>query len=146
MCKIAHIDVYPTAVRMKDAFNIGTGFVGILDPQATMSSLKLQQMTATSVGEKQRALPSWSYETTESITTTIRHHIAPLLLGCDPLNLNAIHDAIYDALNRLLVTDTLSPKPQWTSLCTICADVSLISHCIPSSAESVMTHSHLPMP
>ena len=98
MSKIAHVDVYPTAVGMKDIFNIGTGFVG--DPESAGDHVFVKLTTDDGyVGwGEQRALPSWSYETTESITTTIRHHIAPLLLGRDPLNLNQIQESIYQTL------------------------------------------------
>ena len=98
MRKIAHVDVYPTAVGMKDVFNIGTGFVGDTGTAGDHVFVKITTDDGYIGWGEQRALPSWSYETTESITTTIRHHIAPLLLGKDPLNLNAIHDAIYNAL------------------------------------------------
>ena len=98
MSKIAHVDVYPTAVGMKDIFNIGTGFVG--DPGSAGDHVFVKLTTDDGyVGwGEQRALPSWSYETTESITTTVRHHIAPLLLGRDPLNLNQIQALIYQTL------------------------------------------------
>ena len=98
MHKIAHVDVYPTAVGMKDVFNIGTGFVGDTGTAGDHVFVKITTDDGYVGWGEQRALPSWSYETTESITTTIRHHIAPLLLGQDPLNLNTLHAAIYDAL------------------------------------------------
>lgn len=98
MSKIAHVDVYPTAVGMKDVFNIGTGFVGDTGSAGDHVFVKITTDDGYIGWGEQRALPSWSYETTESITTTIRHHIAPLLLGRNPLNLNEIHHAIYDAL------------------------------------------------
>ncbi len=98
MSKIAHVEVFPTAVGMKDVFTIGTGFVG--DPDAAGHHIFVKITTDDGYigwGE-QRALPSWSYETTESITTTILYHIAPVLLGQNPLNRNEIHNAIYQAL------------------------------------------------
>ncbi len=98
MSKIAHIEIFPTAIAMKDVFTIGTGFVS--DPDAAGHHIFVKITTDDGYigwGE-QRALPSWSYETTESITTTIRHHIAPLLLGQNPLNRNKIHDTIYQTL------------------------------------------------
>ncbi|MCY3551944.1 MAG: muconate cycloisomerase [Candidatus Poribacteria bacterium] len=98
MRKIAHVDVYPTAVRMKDIFNIGTGFVGDASSAGDHVFVKITTDDGYVGWGEQRALPSWSYETTESITTTIRHYIAPLLLGRNPLDLNQIHHAIYDAL------------------------------------------------
>ena len=98
MSKIAHVDVYPTAVGMKDVFNIGTGFVGDTGSAGDHIFVKITTDDGYVGWGEQRALPSWSYETTESITTTIRHYIAPLLLGQDPLNHNILHYAIYDAL------------------------------------------------
>ena len=98
MSKIAHVDVYPTAVGMKDIFNIGTGFVGAPESAGDHVFVKITTDDGYVGWGEQRALPSWSYETTESITTTIRHYIAPLLLGQDPLNLNRIHAAIYQTL------------------------------------------------
>ena len=98
MSKIARVDVYPTAVGMKDVFNIGTGFVGDTGSAGDHVFVKITTDDGYIGWGEQRALPSWSYETTESITTTIQHHIGPLLLGQDPLNHNAIHHAIYNAL------------------------------------------------
>ena len=98
MPKITHVHVYPTAVGMKDVFNIGTGFVGDTASAGDHVFVKIATDDGCVGWGEQRALPSWSYETTESITTTIRNHIAPLLLGADPLNHNEIHHAIYDAL------------------------------------------------
>ncbi len=98
MSKIAHVEVYPTAVGMKDVFTIGTGFVG--DPDAAGHHIFVKITTDDGYigwGE-QRALPSWSYETTESITSTIKYHITPLLLGQNPLHLNGIHNVIYQTL------------------------------------------------
>jgi len=98
MSKIAHIDVYPTAIGLKDVFTIGTGFVGDPDAAGHHIFVKITTDDGCIGWGEQRALPSWSYETTESITTTIRHYIAPLLLGRNPLNRNEIHDAMYEAL------------------------------------------------
>ena len=98
MSKITHVDVYPTAVGMKDIFNIGTGFVGAPGSAGDHVFVKITTDDGYVGWGEQRALPSWSYETTESITTTVRHHIAPLLLGRDPLNLNQIHASIYQTL------------------------------------------------
>ena len=98
MSKISNIEVFPTSVGMKDKFTIGTGFVG--DPDAAGDHVFVKITTDdgyTGWGE-QRALPSWSYETTESITSTIRYHIAPLLLGQNPLSRNEIAKSIYNTL------------------------------------------------
>jgi len=98
MSKIAHVDVYPTAIGMKDKFTIGTGFVGDADSAGDHVFVKITTDDGFVGWGEQRALPSWSYETTESITSTIRNYITPLLLGKNPINRNAIHTAMYHTL------------------------------------------------
>lgn len=98
MSKISNVEAFPTSVGMIDKFTIGTGFVG--DPDAAGDHIFVKITTDDGYigwGE-QRALPSWSYETTESITSTIRYHIAPLLLGQNPLSRNEISKSIYNTL------------------------------------------------
>lgn len=98
MSKIAHVDVFPTAIGMKDVFTIGTGFVGDAASAGHHIFVKITTDDGYTGWGEQRALPSWSYETVESMTSTIQHYLAPLLLGQHPLHLNKIHDAMYQAL------------------------------------------------
>lgn len=98
MSKISQIEVFPTAIAMKDVFTIGTGFVGDIKSAGKHIFVKITTDNGYIGWGEQRALPSWSYETAESITTTIRNHIAPLLIGKDPLNRNEVQDAIYHTL------------------------------------------------
>ena len=98
MSKISHVEVFPTSIAMKDVFTIGTGFVGDTSSAGSHIFVKITTDDGYIGWGEQRALPSWSYETTESITTTIRHHITPLLLGMNPLSRNEIHDTIYQTL------------------------------------------------
>lgn len=98
MSKIAAVEVFPTAIGMKDVFTIGTGFVGDAASAGHHIFVKITTDDGYIGWGEQRALPSWSYETVESMTSTIQHHIAPLLLGQNPLHLNKIHDEMYQAL------------------------------------------------
>ena len=98
MRKIVSVEVFPTAIGLKDVFTIGTGFVG--DPNAAGHHIYVKITTDDGYcgwGE-QRALPSWSYETAESITSAIRYHLAPVLIGRNPLMLNEIHQKMYQTL------------------------------------------------
>lgn len=42
--------------------------------------------------------PRWSYETLETVKTTIDRHLAPLLIGGDPLDIDGIHVAMNRAI------------------------------------------------
>jgi L-alanine-DL-glutamate epimerase-like enolase superfamily enzyme len=43
-------------------------------------------------------VPKWSYETPETVETTIRYYLAPELIGCDPFDLDAVHNAMNRAI------------------------------------------------
>ena len=43
-------------------------------------------------------VPSWTYETVESVLTTLRHYLAPLLLGRDPADFAGLHGALNTAI------------------------------------------------
>ena len=43
-------------------------------------------------------VPTWSYETPESVAHTLRHYLAPILIGKDPTDLAAAHAAMNRAI------------------------------------------------
>jgi L-alanine-DL-glutamate epimerase-like enolase superfamily enzyme len=43
-------------------------------------------------------VPKWSYETLESVHSTINRYLAPELMGCDPFDLESIHAAMSRAI------------------------------------------------
>ena len=43
-------------------------------------------------------VPKWSYETLETVQTTIDRHLGPLIVGMDPLDVDAIHAAMDRAI------------------------------------------------
>jgi L-alanine-DL-glutamate epimerase-like enolase superfamily enzyme len=51
-------------------------------------------------------LPTWSYETPESVISTIRLYLAPALLGKNPCDLEAIHMAMRKAIASSFSTGT----------------------------------------
>ncbi len=98
MSIITQVEVFPTSIAMKDVFTIGTGFVGDSDSAGDHIFVKITTDDGYIGWGEQRALPSWSYETTESIVSTIRYYITPILLGNNPQNLNEIRNMIYQVL------------------------------------------------
>jgi L-alanine-DL-glutamate epimerase-like enolase superfamily enzyme len=43
-------------------------------------------------------IPTWSYETLESVTHTLRHYLAPAIMGRDPLDIAGAHAAMNRAI------------------------------------------------
>ena len=49
-----------------------------------------------------RPMPTWMYETKESIYTSLKKYIAPLLIGEDPFNISEIHKKLDAALTPVV--------------------------------------------
>ena len=88
--RIAKVEILPTAIEFRSAFNIGVGAVGgkgmpgkyVLVRAETEDGLVGWGMTNT--------VPNWSYETIESVTGTLRNHLVPLAIGKSPFEWNKL--------------------------------------------------------
>jgi L-alanine-DL-glutamate epimerase-like enolase superfamily enzyme len=49
-------------------------------------------------------VPSWTYETVETVLTTLRHHLAPLLPGREPADFDGVHAAMNAAIRPAFST------------------------------------------
>lgn len=49
-------------------------------------------------------VPSWTYETVETVMSTLRHYLAPLLLGRDPADFDGLHAAMNTAIRPAFST------------------------------------------
>ena len=49
-------------------------------------------------------VPSWTYETVETVLTTLRHYLAPLVLGRDPADFDGLHAAMNTAIRPAFST------------------------------------------
>lgn len=43
-------------------------------------------------------MPTWSYETPETVESTLQHYIAPAILGADPEDIQQIHARMHEAI------------------------------------------------
>jgi L-alanine-DL-glutamate epimerase-like enolase superfamily enzyme len=95
--KIARIETFPIVYPTVGHFKFFEGPRG----QPTGRPAVVVKMTAEdgTVGWGQSVpAPRWSYETLETADSTIRRHLAPELLGRDPLDLDGIHAAMSRAI------------------------------------------------
>jgi len=88
---IRSVEVIPLKIPFVKPFKISKGYVGAPEQPGDHVYLKL----VTSDGEmgwgEARPLPSWMYETAESVCTSIEKHLAKVLVGEDPFNINKVH-------------------------------------------------------
>lgn len=92
--KIDHIEVFPVEYKTVGRFKFLEGPRG--EPLGRRTALVKVTADDGTVGWGESAQShTWSYETLESVTTTIRHYLAPALLGCDPFDLHRVHDVMH---------------------------------------------------
>jgi muconate cycloisomerase len=96
--KIARVEAIPARVPFRREFVIGRGAVGTAGGAGDHVFVRVETEDGHVGWGEARALPSWSYETVESISTAIERYLGPLLIGRSPFELNAIHRAMYETL------------------------------------------------
>jgi muconate cycloisomerase len=97
--RIAAVDVFLLGFPFKSVFVLAGGVAG--DPNA-LSHRVLVKLTTDSgaVGWGEATpTPRWTYETSETILTTLRNYLAPAVIGIEVWNVDALHRAMERAIN-----------------------------------------------
>lgn len=92
--KIAAIDVFPLKLPFLTEFKISRGSVGGPAAGAPHVYMRITADTGEVGWGESRPSPRWSYETQESVVTTIRNYLAPALIGMDAADMDGIHAAM----------------------------------------------------
>ncbi len=79
--KIIEIDVYPLNLPMKQNFRISGGSVGDTEKGAPHVFVKITADDGTEGWGEARPSNRWSYETKESVVSTIENYFKPVLIG-----------------------------------------------------------------
>jgi muconate cycloisomerase len=89
--KIAEIQVYPLRLPFRETFYIGKKVAS--DPKGGGHHIYVRVRTEEGQDGWGEARPShrWSYETPETVVTTLRHYFAPALVGAEIGSLDALH-------------------------------------------------------
>jgi muconate cycloisomerase len=96
--RIARVEAIPARVPFRSEFRIGRGMVGTAGGAGDHVFVRIETTSGRVGWGETRALPSWSYETVASITSAIREHLGPQLLGLDPFQLLTAHRRMYETL------------------------------------------------
>jgi L-alanine-DL-glutamate epimerase-like enolase superfamily enzyme len=89
--KISWIDVYPLRLPMKQNFSISGGSVGRVEEGAPHVYVRVVDDQGWEGWGEARPSHRWSDETLESVVTTLRRYIAPVLLGVEADDLQTVH-------------------------------------------------------
>jgi muconate cycloisomerase len=87
---IKKFEVLPVGVKFRSVFRIGRGVVGGGAAVGKYVFLRLETADGQVGWGATNTVPSWSYETPESVVGTLQHHLCPLLLDRSPFELNTI--------------------------------------------------------
>ena len=91
MSRIRSIEVFCVAVPFARGFVLGSGAVGTPGQAGSVIFVKLTTEDGVVGWGEQRALPSWSYETAETIAVVIKRHLEPILLELTPFDVELFH-------------------------------------------------------
>lgn len=78
---IRKVEAIPARVPYRDTFVIGRGLVATGGQAGQYVYVRVETEDGTVGWGETIALPSWSYETVDSITSTVRKHLAPIVIG-----------------------------------------------------------------
>jgi muconate cycloisomerase len=83
---IKKVDVFPTSVEFRHTFVIGRGKVGTAGQGGRYVFVRVESADGRVGWGETNTIPSWSYETLESVTSTIRDYLAPIVLNRSPFD------------------------------------------------------------
>lgn len=96
MSPIKSVETFVVPTPFRHSFVLGSGAVGGQGQTGEAVFVKITTADGTAGWGEQRALPSWSYETWETIALVIDRHLAHVLIGRSPFDVAAFH-AVADA-------------------------------------------------
>ena len=99
MTVIASVTAIPVAVPFRRNFTLGSGNVNTKGMTGPVLFVRLETDDGLVGWGEQRALPTWSYETIDTMVAVVRNTLAELVIGLSPLEINAFHSRADAALS-----------------------------------------------
>lgn len=100
MRTLQKIEVFPVRLPITNTFRFSSGSAGRAGESACFVLVRLTDSAGESGWGEGRPLPQWSYETAESIATTIRRYLAPALPGLEITDRWNLHRRMQSAIGR----------------------------------------------
>lgn len=98
--KIDCIDVYPVRLPMIRSFSFASGSAGKKGETAPHVFVKVVDSDGAVGWGEARPVPGWSYETPETVVSTIADYLAPVVLGRSPYDRYGIESAMNRRIGR----------------------------------------------
>lgn len=97
---IQNIEVFPVHVPVTRTFNFASGSAGAQGSLARLVFVKVTDSEGCHGWGEGRPHPQWSYETPESVVSTLRNYLAPAVLGLDVWDRHGLHAKMHAAVGR----------------------------------------------
>lgn len=97
--RIAKVDAIAVRVPFRKEFRLGSGTVSGADLTGPVLFVRIETASGLVGWGEQRAVPTWSYETIETMTAVVRYHLAALAIGLSPFDVATFHDRADAALS-----------------------------------------------
>ncbi|MGH8798224.1 MAG: mandelate racemase/muconate lactonizing enzyme family protein [Caldimonas sp.] len=101
---IAAVEVFVLGFPFKSTFVLAGGVAGAANALSHRVLVKLTTASGAVGWGEATPTPRWTYETTETIVSTLRHYLAPAVVGIPVWNLDALHRAMERAINPGVTT------------------------------------------
>lgn len=92
--KLASVEVYPLRLPFREEFRIARGAVGNPEQGAPHVYVRVVAEDGTEGWGEARPSHRWSYETEESVVSTLRNYLIPALEGVNLWDLRGVHAAM----------------------------------------------------
>src|SRR5438876_3554323 len=90
--KLQSIEAIPLRLPFREVFRIARGAVGSPEAGAPHVYVRLTADNGAEGWGEARPSPRWSYETIETVTTTLRNYLIPTILGAHLSNPSDLSD------------------------------------------------------
>jgi L-alanine-DL-glutamate epimerase-like enolase superfamily enzyme len=97
---IAAADVFPIRIPLVKSFSFSSGTAGAAGETAPHVFVRVTDSQGESGWGEARPIPSWSYETLESVTTTLRGYLAPAVIGLPITDRWELHRRMFRTVGR----------------------------------------------
>jgi muconate cycloisomerase len=102
--KITAVDVFVLGFPFKSVFVLAGGVAGAANALSHRVLVKLTTASGASGWGEATPTPRWTYETTETIVSTLRRYLVPAVLGIEIWNFDALHRAMDRAISPGVTT------------------------------------------
>jgi L-alanine-DL-glutamate epimerase-like enolase superfamily enzyme len=100
MRRIESVEVFPVHLPVIGTFEFASGSAGVAGGKAPHVFVKVTDTEGEEGWGEGRPVPQWSYETLETVRTTIRNYLAPALLGLPVTDRWGLHRRMHAAIGR----------------------------------------------